>query len=171
MGTVRKDLDGRIVIRPMRQEEAPAARELILAVAARLFQADAMEAFIERHREGLADVDDFQPVYAPPVGLFLVAYDGDTLVGTGALRRLDDTTAELRRMWLLEPYQGGGVGYRLWRELADFARRTGYQRVRLTTDIVSTRAIFFYERLGFRPIPPYNDSMDAIFMEIDLNDN
>ena len=160
-----------MVIRPLRPEEGPAARELVLAVAARLFQADAVETFIARHREGLADVDAFQTGYAPPKGLFLVAYDGDRLVGTGAIRRLDDATAELRRMWLLEPYQGRGIGYRLWSDLAGFARRAGYRRVRLTADAASTRAIVFYERLGFQPIPPYNDSNDAICMELVFDDH
>ena len=171
MLTDKTDGDGSILIRPLRPEEVPAARELVLAVAARLFQADAVETFIARHREGLADVDDFQTGYAPPAGLFLVARDGETLVGTGALRRLDDATAELRRMWLLEPYQGRGIGYRLWLELAGFARQAGYRRVRLTTDTASTRAIGFYERLGFRPIPAYNDSNEAIFMELAFDDH
>lgn len=171
MGTDKTDLDGLIVIRPMEPDDAPAARDLILAVAARLLQADAVEAFIARNRAGLADVDDFQTVYGPPVGQFLVAYAGDALVGTGAIRRLDDATAELRRMWLLEPFQGRGIGYRLWVELAGVARQAGYRRIRLTAEIASTRAIGFYERLGFRPIPPYNDSNDAIFLELALDDD
>ena len=171
MLTDKTDWDGLIVIRPMRPEEAATARELVLAVAARLFQPDAVESFMARESPGLADVDEFERGYAPPAGLFLVALDGDTVIGTGAIRCLDDDTAELRRMWLLEPYQGRGIGYRLWRELADFARRAGYRRVRLTTDTVSTRAISFYERLGFQPITPYNDSNDAIFLELELDDH
>lgn len=90
----------------MTPADAPAARELILGVAARLFQSDATAVFIARHGHTLEDVDNFQRDYNPPVGLFLVALDGGRLIGTGAIRRLDDETAELRRMWLLEPYQG-----------------------------------------------------------------
>ena len=87
------------------------------------------------------------------------------LVGTGAIRPIDDATAELKRMWLLEPYQGQGIGYRLYTLLSQFARAAGYRRIWLSTDAIEqSRAVRFYERLGFRPIKPYSDNGDTLFM-------
>lgn len=158
-----------ITIRPIEPADAPAARELILGVAARLFQADAVEHFITRHGHTLEDVDHYRRDYSPPRGLFLVVLDGDRLIGTGAIRRIDDETAELRRMWLLEPYQGRGIGYRLWLALRDFAREAGYRRIRLTTDDENVRARAFYERVGFVRTTPDDTIGQDIYMEMNLN--
>jgi putative acetyltransferase len=159
-----------ITIRPIQPVDAPAARELILGVAARLFQADATAVFIARHGHTLEDVDNYQRDYNPPGGLFLVALDGDRLIGTGALRRMDDETGELRRMWLLEPYQGRGIGYRLWLELAAFARSSGYRRICLTTDTENERARRFYRQLGFQMIENYREGGGGMFMELTFDD-
>ena len=160
-----------ISIRPMTPADAPAARELILGVAARLFQADATEVFIARHGHTLEDVDNFQRDYNPPGGLFLVAIDGGCLIGTGAIRRLDDETAELRRMWLLEPYQGRGIGYRLWQALRAFAVSAAYRRIRLTTDEENVSALRFYRRLGFMRVAPSGGDGQEIILEKQLDDN
>ncbi len=159
-------------IRPMTPGDLDAAKRVILGVAAGLFDPGHREAFVERWWTQLTDVDDWQRVYGPPRGVFLVALDGDQLIGTGAIRPHDKTTAELKRLWLLEAYHGQGIGYRLTAELLAFCRAAGYRRVWLSTDDkVQRRAIRFYERLGFRPIPPYNDSDDTLFMGLSLEED
>jgi putative acetyltransferase len=160
-----------IVIRPIEPGDAPAARELILGVAARLFQADAPKDFVARHGHTLEDVDNYRRDYSPPFGLFLVALDDGSLIGTGAIRRIDDEMAELRRMWLLEPYQGRGIGYRLWLRLRAFAASAGYRRIRLTTDDENVRAREFYQRLGFVRIELNGSSGEDIYMEKVLDDD
>ena len=139
-----------LVIRRMRADDLEAAKRVILGVAARLFQPEGADEFIDRWWLRLTDVDDWLRVYGPPRGTFLVALDGGQVVGTGAIRPIDDETAELKRMWLLEAYQGQGIGYRqMW----------------LSTDAIDqSRAVRFYERLGFQPIAPYGDNGDTLFM-------
>ena len=154
-----------LVIRRMTPGDLDAAKRVILGVAARLFQPDGADAFVERWWLRLTDVDDWPRVYGPPRGTFLVALVDGRLVGTGAIRPIDDDTAELKRMWLLEAYQGRGIGYRLFTLLSEFARAAGYRQMWLSTDnIAQSRAVRFYERLGFQPIPPYGDEEDTIFM-------
>jgi len=154
-----------LVIRRMEPGDLDAAKRVILGVAARLFQPDGADAFVERWWLRLTDVDDWPRVYGPPRGTFLIALVDGRLVGTGAIRPIDDETAELKRMWLLEEYQGRGIGYRLFTLLSEFARAVGYRQMWLSTDnIVQSRAVRFYERLGFQPIPPYGDEEDTIFM-------
>lgn len=158
-----------ITVRPMRPDEVAEAKRVMLTVAAGIFDPEHPAAtFVNRHSAALSDVDDYRAQYGPPGGAFLVAIDGDAIIGTGAIRRLSDETAELRRMWLLEAYHGRGIGYRLVQELFAFARAAGYRRVRLSTSAVQQRAIRFYERLGFYPIERYRDTDDEVFLECGL---
>ncbi len=158
-----------VVIRPLQPADLDDAKRVILTVAAPMFGPDDPEGFIARWWNLMTDVDDWPRVYGPPRGAFLVALDGERLIGTGAIRPLDETTAELKRLWLLEAYHGRGIGYRLMGELLAFARAAGYRRMWLSTDGTHQgRAIRFYERLGFHNIPPYNDSDDTAFMELHL---
>ena len=110
-------------------------------------------------------MDEVLSQYAEPSGIFLVLKDGDRVVGTGAIRRLDDQTGELKRMWFLPAYRGQGHGARMARLLLEFANSAGYQRVRLDTSPVLAAANKLYQRLGFRPIERYNDGPCAVFME------
>lgn len=155
-----------ITIRPMKPGDVAAAKRMMLTVAAGIFDPDhPAAAFVNRHTAALSDVDDYRRQYAPPAGTFLVAVDDALIIGSGAIRRIDDDTAELRRMWLLEAYHGQGIGYQLIRELFTFARAAGYGRVRLSTSAVQTRAIRFYTRLGFYAIDPYRETDDEVFLE------
>jgi hypothetical protein len=53
-------------------------------------------------RKGPADFDDMDQIgdhYTAPAGTLLVLLDDDRVVGTGAIRRIDEFTCELKRMW------------------------------------------------------------------------
>jgi putative acetyltransferase len=111
------------------------------------------------------DMDDVLGQYGPPSGTFLVLLDDGRVVGTGAVRRLDEHTCELKRMWLLPPYRGRGFGRAMAQRLLDFARSVGYQRARLDSARHLHAAISLYRRLGFYEIDRYNDGPGEIFME------
>jgi putative acetyltransferase len=111
------------------------------------------------------DMDMVSSIYSEPTGIFLALLDGDGLVGTGAIRRLDEQTCELKRMWFLPAYRSKGYGARMCEALFEFARSAGYQRIRLDTVPVLAAANRLYQRLGFHPIERYNDGPGTIFME------
>jgi putative acetyltransferase len=114
-------------------------------------------------------MDNVQKTYFDDRGIFLVMTDQDRIIGTGAIRKLDDTTCELKRVWLLFKYHGKGLGYRIIQELLTFAREQRYQRIRLETDrIDQSRAYNLYKRLGFYEIPRYSDNKEDIAMEMTL---
>lgn len=162
------NLSSGIAFNALRLEQVDDAKLVILTVAAGIFAPhDPPQAFINRWWQLLTDVDGFAEAYALPDGLFLVATDDGRVIGTGALRRLDEQTAELKRMWLLEAYQGRGIGYGLFQSLVEFGRAAGYQRVRLTASDRSTRALAFYRRVGFRTIDLPRVDDDDVSMELE----
>jgi putative acetyltransferase len=118
----------------------------------------------------LSDLDDLQQNYFENGGTFLVTVHDGGVIGTGAIRFLEDDVCELKRMWLLTEFHGQGLGYRMMQELLACARRKGYKAIRLQTDrVVQTRAVAFYRRLGFREIPIYDgDDPDDMAMEMIL---
>ena len=161
-----------ITIRPIREEDISAAKRVILSVAYNIFGFDGTREDSLRHflaAGKLKDMDDLQANYFKAGGTFLVALNGEQVIGSGALRRLDAETGELKRMWLLEAYHGQGIGYRLITNLIEFGRDQGYASIRLQTSPLQARALAFYRKVGFHEIPCYNDGVGEISMELRLS--
>ncbi len=121
--------------------------------------------FFGRPPAEFEDMDNISSAYREPSGTFLVLMDDERVVGTGAIRRLDDQTCELKRMWFLPDWRGKGHGARMCEMLFQFAHLAGYKRVRLDTTPVLPAANRLYQRLGFYSIARYNDGPGTIFME------
>jgi len=96
---------------------------------------------------------DIQDMYEDGA-LFVVARNkaGDG-IGCGAFRRLDEKTAEVKRMFA-SPSQGG-VGIAILSYLENEAKELGYKRFWLETRWINTRAVQFYTRNGYQRIPNY----------------
>lgn len=162
-------------LRPIRLDEVPAARRLIYAVAREIFQdpRPLEECIATFDAAGtLQDMDDVQAGYFENGGTFLALLDGERLIGTGALRRLEEGVAEIKRLWLLPEYHHRGLGRHMLGELLAEARRRGYHSVRLKTDrLYQQRALEVYLRAGFREIPTYgHNDPDDIALQLDLTD-
>jgi putative acetyltransferase len=92
---------------------------------------------------------------APGRGAFLVAYDGEEPVACGAFRRLDDQTAEIKRMFVVPARRGQGLGGAVLAALEEQARAGGVVRLVLETGVRQPEAIALYRRFGFRDIAPF----------------
>ncbi len=115
-------------------------------------------------------MDDIQKSYFDNGGTFLGMFEDGQMICTGALRRMDGETCELKRLWLLHDYHGRGLGYRMLSELLSIAREMGYKRVRLETDpVAQSRALDFYKQAGFYEIPGYSGRNDEVAMEMAFN--
>ena len=112
------------------------------------------------------EVADLPGAYAPPRGALLLA-SGAGCVG---LRPIDETTCELKRLYVRPSARGLGLGRRLAEAVIAEARRLGYARMRLDTVPGMDSAQSLYERLGFREIAPYrpNPVPGARFLELEL---
>jgi putative acetyltransferase len=110
--------------------------------------------------------------YSRPAGRLLVMMDERQAAGCLALRPINDTICEMKRLYLRAAYRGQGAGRALIDALIGAAREIGYERMRLDTLPSMTKAIAIYRSLGFQEIPPYrvNPVAGARFLELNLKD-
>lgn len=94
----------------------------------------------------------------PPVGWFLIARLDGEAVGCGALKRLDASTGEIKRVWVSPAARGMGVAARLMDRLEALAREIGCTRVLLDTNRTLTEAKAMYLKRGYSEIDRYNDN-------------
>jgi GNAT superfamily N-acetyltransferase len=112
----------------------------------------------------LAHPDEFDP----PTGAFVVLLDDDQTVAGGGIRRLENETCEVKRMWTSPEYRRRGLASTVLTALEDVGRQLGYTRVRLETGPSQPAAIAMYGHLGYRTIPPFGPYQDAVAFERDL---
>lgn len=94
--------------------------------------------------------------FLAPHGVFLIATQGNEPLGCGGLRRLGDEVGEIKRLFVLPPVRGQGIGAALLRALEDRARSLGYTRLRLDTDGGVPAALALFRSQGYRQIDDYN---------------
>jgi putative acetyltransferase len=80
---------------------------------------------IQARYDPLEDIEHIQSYYFENDGTFMVITDGEQVIGTGSINRVDADTAELKRIFLLQEYRGRGLGRRLVESLLEFARTNG----------------------------------------------
>jgi putative acetyltransferase len=94
-------------------------------------------------------------------GVFLVARDGGRAVGCGAVRRIDESTGEIKRMYVDPKRRRSGLGGRLLAELERHARELGLRRLVLETGERQPESIRLYERAGFARIDRFGEYVDS----------
>lgn len=134
-------------------------RELILEYAASL----GVDLSFQDLDHELSTLGDFYE-------LILIAHEGDRAAGCVALRRLDDVTCEMKRLYIRPEFRGHNLGRTLAERIIDKALQRGYARMRLDTLPTMTTAIPLYKSLGFIEIEPYrfNPIEGTKFMELTL---
>jgi ribosomal protein S18 acetylase RimI-like enzyme len=136
-----------------------AARELILEYAQSLNTDLSFQDF--RH-----EIDNLETFYE---AMFLARVDG-AVAGCVALRRIDDDTCEMKRLYVRPQFRGRDLGRTLARHVIDAARDRGFKRMRLDTLPQMTSALQLYRSLGFVEIAPYrfNPVEGSRFMELTI---
>jgi GNAT superfamily N-acetyltransferase len=106
--------------------------------------------------------------FAPPGGLFLVAYLDGNPVGCGGWRAHDatdagfaDGDAEVKRMYVAPVARGRGVARALLAELERTAARCGRRRIMLETGMKQPEAIGLYRSSGYHAVPPFGTYRDS----------
>ena len=89
--------------------------------------------------------------YDPPRGqMWVVRGEKGTVVGSVAVERLNDQTAEFHRLYLDAHLRGAGLGRRLLETAERWAMEQGCTRGVLWTDTSFLDAHRLYERMGYQ---------------------
>jgi putative acetyltransferase len=90
------------------------------------------------------------------IGQVIVACTEDGLVvGCGAIKRFDETSAEVKRMYVLPEYRSQKVATQVLEALESWALEMGYTRCVLETGRSMAEAIAFYTKNRYIMIPNY----------------
>jgi ribosomal protein S18 acetylase RimI-like enzyme len=109
--------------------------------------------------------------YAQPSGRLFLALSIEKVAGCIALRKLGDTTCEIKRLFVRPDFRGLRLGQMLIEKALAEAKAIGCLRMRLDTlPDKMPKAVELYQSYGFREIPPYyeNPHKETLFMEKEL---
>ncbi|MBU0756750.1 MAG: GNAT family N-acetyltransferase [Nanoarchaeota archaeon] len=98
------------------------------------------------------DLDKIEENYIKDGGIFWLALDNNTVIGTIALRNYGLSRGLVKRMYVKKEYRRQGIGKRLMKTLLDFARKNNYTKLYLGTTEDMEDAIRFYSKMGFKKI-------------------
>jgi GNAT superfamily N-acetyltransferase len=125
--------------------DGPSAQQLIDAV---------QQEYVVRY--GAPDTTPVDPAeFAPPGGRFVVGYLDTDAVAMGGVRRIDDDTVEIKRMYVVPEQRGRGLSRVVLAHLESLARGLGATRVLLETGQKQPEAMRLYETAGYERVPGF----------------
>lgn len=101
--------------------------------------------------------------------VFYCLLDEEKVIGTVALKKIDEYTVELKALYLDKSYRGQHLGSRLVKAVVDEAGKLGYKSIVLDSMSKYKDALRLYEKYGFKNTERFNDNIYAdVFMKTDL---
>ncbi len=118
-------------------------------------------------KQELATIDK---QYTSPTGGLLLAYGGNYPIACVGIRKLDEQTAELKRMYVKREFRDRGIGVQLLLRSIALAQQLAYKKIRLDTLANMHKAQKLYLAAGFKEIPSYrfNPIHGTIYLEKEL---
>ncbi|TAF93144.1 MAG: GNAT family N-acetyltransferase [Cytophagia bacterium] len=83
------------------------------------------------------------------------AYQGNLAVGCGAIKKYEDKTLEIKRMYVRSDYRGQNIAGQLLAELEKWAKELGFDTCILETGKRQYSAIALYPKHGYQIIENY----------------
>lgn len=131
---------------------------------------------LREHLENMHEITPPESIHAldlsalrSPDITFWSAWEGDDLLGCGALRELDPQSGEIKSMRTAEAHRRKGVASRILEHIIQEAQHRGYESLYLETGafpaFAPARAL--YARYGFvyrGPFGDYIDDPNSVFM-------
>ncbi len=116
------------------------------------------------------EVENLEEKYGLPYGRLYVAYFENQIAGCIALRKLNNTQCEMKRLYVKSQFRNRGIAKILVEKVISDAREIGYSSMLLDTLPFLTTAINMYKKIGFYEIGCYNDSPldNTIYMKLNL---
>jgi putative acetyltransferase len=121
---------------------------------------------------GSAHALDLAGLQSPDISFWTI-WDGDTLLGCGALKRLSPDHGEMKSMHTIQAMRRKGVGSAILRHIIAAALERGLSRLSLETGSWEyfRPARTLYARHGFVECAPFGDyglDPNSVFMSLDL---
>lgn len=125
-----------------------------------------VKALIAEHLQGMAADSPPESIHAlnldglkKPEITFWCAWEGDDLLGCGAIKELDPEHAELKSMRTASAHLRKGVARKILAHIMDVAVERGYKRISLETGSMDSfiPARKLYEDFGFEYCEPFAD--------------
>lgn len=121
---------------------------------------------------GSAHVFDVTRLAAPGID-FWSAWEGEVLLGVGAMKPLDETQGEVKSMHTAEAARRRGVASALLRHIIATSRERGLKRLSLETGSFGyfAPAVALYKSHGFEECPPFGDykpDPNSVFLTLAL---
>lgn len=122
--------------------DGPVAQQLIAAV---------QQEYVVRY--GGPDTTPVEAAeFSPPDGRFVVGYLDTDAVAMGGVRRLDVTTVEIKRMYVVPSARGRGLSRLVLAHLESLALELGATRILLETGQQQPEAKRLYETSGYERV-------------------
>ncbi len=110
-----------------------------------------------------------------PQGQLLLAFFDSKACGIGCLKKIDNETGEIKRMYIDPSFRKIGAGKLMLESLLQGARELGYHKVKLDSAKFMESAHALYRKVGFKDISAYDEveipeefRQYLVFMEIEL---
>ena len=95
----------------------------------------------------------------------LIAYDDGKAVGCAGLKRYNDKSTEIKRVWVQPEYRRQHIADKMMQLVEQKAKEQGFARVILQTRPQMTEAVGMYTKRGYKLIenyPPYDKLIGAV---------
>lgn len=131
-----------------------------------------LDLMISQSPPGSVHALDLEALRVPEI-TFWTGWEGDALLGCGALKQLDPAHGEIKSMHTAQEYRGKGVARQLLRHIIAEAKQRAYARLSLetgSTDVFEA-ARTMYAGFGFEMTAPFGDYREdphSAFMTLDL---
>ncbi|MEM6722845.1 MAG: GNAT family N-acetyltransferase [Bacteroidota bacterium] len=159
---------------PPRFSIQTADSEALYSIARQFFQDYQIELGVDLSFQDFdQELQHLPQLYGPPTGTLLLLKDleADQFVGCVAIKALQPSVCEMKRLYVHPNYRSKKYGLKLVLALLEKATALNYQEMWLDTLDRLVPAIRLYERLGFEPMEPYypNPNEGVVYMRKRLN--
>ena len=85
----------------------------------------------------------------------VIAYEDEQPVGCGCFKQFDETSVEVKRMYVTNNQRGKGIGTAILHELEKWAAELNVGNIVLETGNNQPEAVHLYGKMGYAVIPNY----------------
>ena len=132
-----------MIIKTFSCSHAKEVKELVIGVLkGEGFEYDSVKDF---------DLDDIEKYYLKNGGIFYVGIMDGYIIGTSAVKKIDDNKCEIKRIYLKKEFRGRGFGKELFLKALEYAQ-DNYSTIVLKTNVELKDSINMYIKNSFSAV-------------------